>query len=180
MSNFTTDILLDHMGVIKYVDFGAAKVLAKNHRTMMRSRRPPSTSSPDAIAGPGAGLGAPAAAVGGLGGAAAGMLGGGLGKNNSLTGTPMYMSPEVIKNDKSGRRGAMDVWALGCVVLEFATGRKPWSNLDNEWAIMFHIGVAREHPPLPEPHQLSEMGIDFVCVFFFSSPVSVISEVQGR
>lgn len=53
--------------------------------------------------------------------------------NNSLTGTPMYMSPEIIKNDKKGRRGAMDIWSLGCVVLEFATGKKPWSNLDNEW-----------------------------------------------
>jgi mitogen-activated protein kinase kinase kinase len=27
---------------------------------------------------------------------------------------------------------------------------------------MFHIGVAREHPPLPDPSQLSELGIDFV------------------
>jgi mitogen-activated protein kinase kinase kinase len=144
------------MGVIKYVDFGAAKVLAKNHRTMMRTRKPSTPTAVEAgMMGPGPGL-APMA------GGPAGALGGGLGMNNSLTGTPMYMSPEVIKNDKRGRRGAMDVWALGCVVLEFATGRKPWSNLDNEWAIMFHIGVAREHPPLPEPHQLSELGIDFV------------------
>ena len=55
---------------------------------------------------------------------------------NSLTGTPTYMSPEVIKNDKSGRFGAMDIWSLGCVVLEFATGKKPWSNLDNEWFVV--------------------------------------------
>lgn len=27
---------------------------------------------------------------------------------------------------------------------------------------MFHIGVATQHPPLPEPGQLSSMGIDFV------------------
>lgn len=107
----STDILLDHMGVIKLVDFGAAKILAKNQRSIQRSRR----STYD---------GAPAAPVvanlGGLG-------------MNSLTGTPMYMSPEVIKNDKRGRHGAMDIWSLGCVVLEFATGKKPWSNLDNEW-----------------------------------------------
>ncbi|KAK1233283.1 Suppressor of Sensor Kinase (SLN1) [Marasmius sp. AFHP31] len=51
---------------------------------------------------------------------------------------------------------------MGCVILEFATGRKPWSHLDNEWAIMFHIGVATQHPPLPEPGQLSGMGIDFI------------------
>ncbi|KIJ68693.1 hypothetical protein HYDPIDRAFT_106931 [Hydnomerulius pinastri MD-312] len=133
------NILLDHRGVIKYVDFGASKILAKN-RTMQRSRR-----------------GTDMASI-----AKAGGFGGGLGMNNSLTGTPMYMSPEVIKNDKRGRHGAMDVWSLGCVVLEFATGKKPWSNLDNEWAIMFHIGVATQHPPLPEPGQLSDLGINFI------------------
>ncbi|KAJ8520569.1 hypothetical protein ONZ45_g2639 [Pleurotus djamor] len=135
------NILLDHMGVIKLVDFGAAKILAKNQRSMQRSRRVSADN-----ASPGTSLG-----VAGLG----------LGMN-SLTGTPMYMSPEIIKNDNRGRRGAMDIWSLGCVVLEFATGKKPWSNLDNEWAIMFHIGVATQHPPLPEPGQLSNMGIDFI------------------
>ncbi|KAI0274893.1 kinase [Gloeopeniophorella convolvens] len=129
------NILLDHLGVIKFVDFGAAKILARNHRTMMRSRRPTE-----------------------------GVLGGGLGVgiSSNLTGTPMYMSPEVIKSDSSGRHGAMDIWALGCVVLEFATGKKPWSHLDNEWTIMYHIGVATQHPPLPEPDQLSELGINFI------------------
>ncbi|GLB36493.1 putative serine/Threonine protein kinases, catalytic domain [Lyophyllum shimeji] len=134
------NILLDHLGVIKFVDFGAAKILAKNQRTMQRSRRLPDASpSPN---------GMPSF--------------NGLAMNNSLTGTPMYMSPEIIKNDKRGRHGAMDIWSLGCVVLECATGKKPWSNLDNEWAIMFHIGVATQHPPLPEPCQLSELGINFI------------------
>ena len=55
------------------------------------------------------------------------------GGNNSLTGTPMSMSPEIIRNNKSGRHGAMDIWSLGSVILACATGRKPWSNLDNEW-----------------------------------------------
>ena len=100
--------------------------------------------------------------------------------SNGLTGTPMYMSPEMIKNDRRGRQGATDIWSLGCVVLQCATGKKPWSNLDNEWcvlfiltsiptipeqfyrAIMFHIGVSTQHPPLPEPGQLSPVGIDFI------------------
>ncbi|KAF8213526.1 hypothetical protein K438DRAFT_1902573 [Mycena galopus ATCC 62051] len=133
------NILLDHRGVIKFVDFGAAKILAKNQRTMQRSRRGLDNS---------VGMVAPGFPV--------------KGPQNSLTGTPMYMSPEVIKNEKRGRHGAMDIWSLGCVVLEFATGKKPWSNLDNEWAIMFHIGVATQHPPLPEPDQLSSLGIAFI------------------
>ncbi|CCM00315.1 uncharacterized protein FIBRA_02345 [Fibroporia radiculosa] len=132
------NVLLDHMGVIKFVDFGAAKILAKNQRSIQRSRRVSDATAPSA------------------GGSGA------MGVQNSLTGTPMYMSPEVIRNSSRGRQGAMDVWSLGCVVLECATGRKPWSNLDNEWAIMFHIGVATQHPPLPEPGQLSETGIDFI------------------
>jgi mitogen-activated protein kinase kinase kinase len=28
--------------------------------------------------------------------------------------------------------------------------------------IMYHIGVATQHPPLPEPDQLSELGIRFI------------------
>lgn len=101
-----TDILLDHLGVIKFVDFGAAKILAKNQRTIQRTRRGTEVN------------GVPS--LGGLG-------------MNSLTGTPMYMSPEVIRNDRRGQHGAMDIWSLGCVILELVTGKKPWSNLDNEW-----------------------------------------------
>ncbi|KDQ54860.1 hypothetical protein JAAARDRAFT_693265 [Jaapia argillacea MUCL 33604] len=127
------NILLDHLGVIKFVDFGAAKIFAKNQRSIQLSRR----AAPEPPQ-----LGVP--------------------KDDSLTGTPMYMSPEMIKNDKRGRHGAMDIWSMGCVVLECSTGKKPWSNLDNEWAIMFQIGVATQHPPLPEPGQLSDLGINFI------------------
>ncbi|BGP37387.1 Suppressor of Sensor Kinase (SLN1) [Rhodotorula kratochvilovae] len=132
------NILLDGNGTIKYVDFGAAKVLAKNQKTLASRSRIGSSAAPVAVDGA-----APADA-------------------NSLTGTPMYLSPETVKGERRGKMGAMDVWAVGCVILECATGRRPWSNLDNEWAIMFHIGIAVQHPPLPEPHQLSELGIDFI------------------
>ncbi len=138
------------MGVIKFVDFGAAKIVAKKSATR-RSAEHLSAAMPDA----------------------AGKF------NNSLTGTPMYMSPEIIKNDKRGRHGAMDIWSLGCVVLEFATERNhgvTWITNGMFWPTLskslltafalgqscFHIGVATQHPPLPEPGQLSELGIDFI------------------
>lgn len=53
-------------------------------------------------------------------------------------------------------------FSLGCVLLECSTGKRPWAGLDNEWAIMFHIGIAKEHPPLPDESQLSPEGIDFI------------------
>ncbi|KAJ1310152.1 hypothetical protein OPQ81_006897 [Rhizoctonia solani] len=129
------NLLLDHTGMIKFADFGAAKVLAKNQRSIQlntRSRNPSWRSSTRQ------------------------------GKQNSLTGTPMYMAPEIINNQSVGRHGAMDIWSIGCVILECCTGRKPWSNLDNEWAIMFHIGQAKSAPPLPTPDQLSHLGINFI------------------
>lgn len=126
------NILLDHNGVIKFVDFGAAKVIATSGRTRSSSR---SISSPRANDQH---------------------------QNlNSMTGTPMYMSPEVITGAYNDRSGVEDVWSLGCCVLEMATGRRPWANLDNEWAIMYHI-AAGNMPHLPSADQLSEGGRTFI------------------
>ncbi|RFU35957.1 hypothetical protein B7463_g293, partial [Scytalidium lignicola] len=126
------NILLDHSGVIKYVDFGAAKVIARKGKTL----------------------------VGDYNNTRA---------NKTMTGTPMYMSPEVIKGENPGRAGAVDVWSLGCVILEMATGRRPWASLDNEWAIMYNI--AQGNPPqLPSSDQLSSQGIDFLKKCFTRDP----------
>jgi len=125
------NILLNHNGVIKYVDFGAAKVIARQGKTLVAAE--------------------------------AGKA------NKSMTGTPMYMSPEVIKGENPGRAGAVDVWSLGCVILEMATGRRPWASLDNEWAIMYNI--AQGNPPqLPSPDQLSPEGVDFLKKCFIRDP----------
>lgn len=129
------NILLDHLGVIKFVDFGAAKVIAKQGRT-----RPTRGNSNVGIV-----------SIGGDGGA----------KLNSMIGTPMYMSPEVITGTNQGQQSSIDIWSMGCCALEMATGRRPWANLDNEWAIMYHI-AAGHLPQLPSPDQMSEAGQAFL------------------
>lgn len=97
--------------------------------------------------------------------------------NKSMTGTPMYMSPEVIKGENPGRAGAVDVWSLGCVILEMATGRRPWASLDNEWAIMYNI--AQGNPPqLPSFDQLSPQGIDFLKRCFVRDPKNRASAAE--
>ncbi|KAJ3183701.1 Suppressor of Sensor Kinase (SLN1) [Gaertneriomyces sp. JEL0708] len=84
------------------------------------------------------------------------------GEANTLVGTPHYIAPEVITGEGLGRHGAQDIWSLGCCMLEMVTGRKPWSGLDNEWAVMYHIGMTDRHPPLPEPHEASADCSDFL------------------
>lgn len=126
------NILLDHNGVIKFVDFGAAKVIATSGRTRSGLT---STSAP---------------------------RGADQHQNlNSMTGTPMYMLPEVITGTSTDRSGVEDVWSLGCCVLEMATGRRPWANLDNEWAIMYHIAAGNK-PQLPSADQISAGGSTFI------------------
>lgn len=53
------------------------------------------------------------------------------GSSGNLAGTPMYMAPEVVRAGSAAP--PRDVWAFGCVVLECATGKKPWgASLDNK------------------------------------------------
>ncbi|EFX01784.1 map kinase kinase kinase wis4 [Grosmannia clavigera kw1407] len=176
------NILLDHNGIIKYVDFGAAKVIARHGRTFAfefnmaeaaaasaaaasASAPSPSTTAGTAPIGTNAVSAITTAAAVAVAAASRPPPG-----NGSMTGTPMYMSPEVIKGETaSGHFGAMDVWSLGCVILEMATGRRPWGNLDNEWAIMYSI--AQGSPPqLPTADQLSPQGIDFLRCCFRRDP----------
>ena len=137
-----SDILLDHNGVIKFVDFGAAKVIARQGRTLAAEHA--ATRQ---------------------------------GRQRSMTGTPMYMSPEVIRGTHLGRHGAVDVWSLGCVILEMVTGRRPWANMDNEWAIMYHIAQG-DPPQLPTTDLLSESGIDFLKRCFERDPSTRASAVE--
>lgn len=87
------------------------------------------------------------------------------------------MSPEVIRGGSTGRHGAVDIWSLGCVILEMATGRRPWASMDNEWAIMYHIAQG-DPPQLPTREQLSDQGIDFLKKCFERDPARRASAVE--
>lgn len=90
----------------------------------------------------------------------------------SVIGTPMYMSPELVRGEssnRSSRHGSMDIWSLGCVILEMATGMRPWAGIDNEWAIMYKIAQGNQ-PHLPSKGELSELGIDFIKQCFEPDP----------
>ncbi|ESW24217.1 hypothetical protein PHAVU_004G112000 [Phaseolus vulgaris] len=76
----------------------------------------------------------------------------------SFKGSPYWMAPEVIKNS-NGCNLAVDIWSLGCTVLEMATTKPPWSQFEGV-AAMFKIGNSKELPTIPD--HLSSEGKDFV------------------
>ncbi|XP_067315180.1 mitogen-activated protein kinase kinase kinase 2 isoform X2 [Pseudorasbora parva] len=66
----------------------------------------------------------------------------------SVTGTPYWMSPEVISGEGYGRKA--DVWSIGCTVVEMLTQRPPWAEYE-AMAAIFKIATQPTNPTLP-PH----------------------------
>ncbi|CAL9030149.1 unnamed protein product [Prunus brigantina] len=86
----------------------------------------------------------------------------------SFKGSPYWMAPEVIKNS-NGCNLAVDVWSLGCTVLEMATTKPPWSQYEGV-AAMFKIGNSKELPGIPD--HLSDDGKDFIRLCLQRNPLN--------
>lgn len=75
---------------------------------------------------------------------------------NTLVGTPWYIAPEMIEGRPYGK--SVDIWSLGCTVLELATGRRPYHNMRPHVAL-FRMTQDRM-PPIPK--KLSPVLRDFL------------------
>ncbi|XP_051201883.1 mitogen-activated protein kinase kinase kinase 18-like [Lolium perenne] len=73
-------------------------------------------------------------------------------------GTPAFMAPEAARGEEHGP--ATDIWALGCTVIEMATGAAPWQRFGSPVATLHHVAFSGEAPELPM--WLSEEGKDFL------------------
>ncbi|XP_066572947.1 mitogen-activated protein kinase kinase kinase 22 [Amia ocellicauda] len=65
----------------------------------------------------------------------------------SVTGTPYWMSPEVISGEGYGRKA--DVWSVACTVVEMLTQKPPWAEFE-AMAAIFKIATQPTKPVLPE------------------------------
>ncbi|KAJ9183786.1 hypothetical protein P3X46_007596 [Hevea brasiliensis] len=71
------------------------------------------------------------------------------GQANTFVGTYNYMSPERISGRQYGSKS--DIWSLGLVLLEFATGQFPYSPLEQDvgWASVYELMEAVVDQPQP-------------------------------
>lgn len=85
----------------------------------------------------------------------------------SMQGTVFWMAPEVIdsivEDKKQGYSAKIDIWSLGCVVLEMFAGKRPWSN-EAVISAIYKIGKTKLAPPIPEniKHLVSQDAKDFI------------------
>ncbi|KAF7096500.1 hypothetical protein CFC21_098433 [Triticum aestivum] len=73
-------------------------------------------------------------------------------------GTPVFMAPEAARGEAQGPPA--DIWALGCTVIEMATGAGPWQRFATPVATLHHVAFSGEAPELPPC--LSDQGKDFL------------------
>ncbi|KAK8551920.1 hypothetical protein V6N13_120350 [Hibiscus sabdariffa] len=88
----------------------------------------------------------------------------------SLKGSPYWMAPEVLKavmkkDSNPNLALAVDIWSLGCTVIEMLNGRPPWSDFEGPQAL---FKVLNQNPPVPEA--LSPEGKDFLHCCFQRNP----------
>ena len=74
--------------------------------------------------------------------------------------TPLWVAPEVL----TGRyNSAVDIWSVGCVVIELAAGKEPWAEMrfESTFAALYFIASHKDCMPVI-PESLSAAGHDFI------------------
>ncbi|CAF1245691.1 unnamed protein product [Adineta steineri] len=75
-------------------------------------------------------------------------------------GTLQYMSPDVVLVPPMGYGPEVDIWSVGCTVIEMATGKMPFHKVVNTGALLLKLGNERQAPDIPS--ELSDIGKDFL------------------
>ncbi|XP_059437007.1 mitogen-activated protein kinase kinase kinase 18-like [Corylus avellana] len=76
----------------------------------------------------------------------------------AIAGTPVFMAPEVARGEQQGFPA--DVWAMGCAVIEMATGRAPWTDASGPVSALYRIGYSGDVPEAPS--FMSKQAKDFL------------------
>ncbi|KAJ6575023.1 hypothetical protein B0H19DRAFT_623877 [Mycena capillaripes] len=80
--------------------------------------------------------------------------------HTAMQGTVFWMAPEVINTQKKGYSFKIDIWSIGCVVLEMWAGTRPWLG-DEVVAVMFKLFQSKQPPPVPDGLVLTPLADDF-------------------
>ncbi|KAK7394644.1 hypothetical protein VNO78_15177 [Psophocarpus tetragonolobus] len=80
-------------------------------------------------------------------------------------GSPFYMSPESVMGQIET---PLDIWSLGCTVIEIITGLPAWHHIPTRSHLMFKLAFLKEIPPIPSG--LTPLCEDFLTKCLITDP----------
>ncbi|KAH9608540.1 hypothetical protein KSS87_013593, partial [Heliosperma pusillum] len=98
---------------------------------------------------------------------------------NTNVGTYYYMGPERFSEETHG--ASSDIWSLGMVMLEFATGKYPYAISDDSWAATYFSvmqTIIEQPPPRASPDQFSPEFCSFISSCLQKDPKARLSAQQ--
>ncbi|KAG1784045.1 kinase-like domain-containing protein [Suillus placidus] len=99
--------------------------------------------------------------------------------SDAMQGTVFWMAPEVIHPPNKGYNAKIDIWSVGCVVLEMWSGKRPWSE-DEAVKVMFKVYQDKQSPPIPSDVVLSDLAEDFKDRCFAMQVLSFVFDPEER
>ncbi len=91
-------------------------------------------------------------------------------RRGELSGTPAYMAPEQVKGKLHYADGRADVWALGVILYELLTGKRPFTGDDREQ--IYDEVLHREPKPLRQVDESIPVELDELCARCLRKDVS--------
>jgi len=81
--------------------------------------------------------------------------------------TPLWLAPEVVTGSYNSK---VDIWSVGCTILEMASGKDPWSEhtFENSWQALNYIATKAQYPMFPK--HLSPLAVEFLKLCFTRDP----------
>ncbi|XP_057452771.1 mitogen-activated protein kinase kinase kinase 20-like [Lotus japonicus] len=83
----------------------------------------------------------------------------------NFRGTPLYMSPESVMGQIES---PLDIWSLGCIVIEMITGIPAWKNIQTSEEVMLKLAFFTEQRMIP--NGVSSDCRDFLSKCFMIDP----------
>ncbi|CAF0791592.1 unnamed protein product [Adineta ricciae] len=81
-----------------------------------------------------------------------------------IVGTPPYMCPDVVVVPVMGYGPEVDIWSVGCTVIEMATGKNPFHHIANQFKVLQKLADEKLPPAIPP--ELSDLAKDFLARCF--------------